>query len=152
MSRKFSGGWIIFNILGAAALFIVLIVGANMLLKVITKHNQEIRVPDLTGMSVDEAGQYLSARGMRMEITDSVYIKRMETLEKIATDFDGVERAYAIQAGREIRIIVKPEVVDDAGTVFLAKEVAKQIESEMEYPGQIKVNVVRELRSTEYAK
>ena len=78
MSRKFSGGWIIFNILGAAALFIVLIVGANMLLKVITKHNQEIRVPDLTGMSVDEAGQYLSARGMRMEITDSVYIKRME--------------------------------------------------------------------------
>ena len=66
--------------------------------------------------------------------------------------FKGVEKSFAIQAGREVRIIVKPEVVDDKATVFMAKEIAKQIESEMEYPGQIKVNVIREMRSVEYAK
>ena len=63
-----------------------------------------------------------------------------------------MEKSYAIQAGREVRIIVKPEVVDDAATVFLARDIAKQIENEMQYPGQIKVNVIRELRSVDYAK
>lgn len=89
--------------------------------------------------------------GARRESLDN-YVKRLEKLESIANSFDGVEKSYAIQAGREVRIIVKPEVVDDNSTLFMAKEIAKQIESEMEYPGQIKVNVIRETRSVEYAK
>ena len=89
---------------------------------------------------------------MRLAERDPDYVKRLEKLESIANSFDGVEKSYAIQAGREVRIIVKPEVVDDNSTLFMAKEIAKQIESEMEYPGQIKVNVIRETRSVEYAK
>ncbi len=79
-------------------------------------------------------------------------MKRLEKLEEIANGFNGVEKSFAMQAGREVRIIVKPEQVNDQATVFLAKDIAKKIESEMEYPGQIKVNVIRELRSVEYAK
>ncbi|MBQ2712382.1 MAG: ribonuclease Y, partial [Clostridia bacterium] len=80
------------------------------------------------------------------------YVKRLEKLEEIANSFNGVEKSFAIQAGREIRIAVKPEVVDDKTTVFLAKEIAKKIENEMEYPGTIKVHVIREFRSSEFAK
>ncbi len=76
----------------------------------------------------------------------------MENLETLANSFAGVEQSFAIQAGREIRVIVKPEQVDDKATVFLAKEIAQKLEAELEYPGQIKVNVIRELRSVEYAK
>ena len=75
----------------------------------------------------------------------------LRQLEDIAVSFKGVDKAYAIQAGREIRIIVKPEAVNDNTTLMLAKDVAKKIESEMEYPGQIKVNVIRETRAIEYA-
>ena len=80
------------------------------------------------------------------------YVKRLEKLENLANSFAGVEQSYAIQAGREIRVIVQPDKVDDAQTLFLAKEIAKKLDSELEYPGQIKVNVIRELRSVEYAK
>ena len=80
------------------------------------------------------------------------YVKRIEKLETLAGSFAGVEQSYAIQAGREIRVMVKPEVVDDAATVFLAKEIANILETELEYPGQIKVNVIREVRSVEIAK
>ena len=80
------------------------------------------------------------------------YIKRLEKLEEIANSFEGVDKSYAIQAGREVRIVVVPEKVDDAGQVLLAREVAHKIEAEMEYPGQIKVNVIRETRATDYAK
>ena len=76
----------------------------------------------------------------------------MEKLESIASSFRGVEKSYAIQAGREVRVIVKPEQVDDAQALFLAKDIAKKIEAELEYPGQIKVNVIREFRGVEYAK
>ncbi len=76
----------------------------------------------------------------------------MEKLEEIATSFPGVEKCYAIQSGREVRIMVKPDDVTDDGTKILAKEIAKRIEKEMEYPGQIRVNVIRETRSMEYAK
>ena len=89
--------------------------------------------------------------GARRESLEN-YVKRLEKLEEIADSFPGVEKSFAIQAGREVRVMVKPEVVDDTATVFLAKEVAKKIEAEMEYPGQIKVNVIREMRSVEYAK
>ena len=92
-----------------------------------------------------------SRPGARRESLEN-YVKRLEQLESIANGHTGVEKAYAVQAGREVRIIVKPEVVDDAATLFLARDIAKQIESEMQYPGQIKVNVIRELRSVENAK
>ena len=76
----------------------------------------------------------------------------MEKLESIAYSFDGVETCYAIQSGREVRIIVKPDDVNDAGTLILAREIVKKIEKEMEYPGQIKVNVIRETRAVDFAK
>ncbi|HHV17581.1 MAG TPA: ribonuclease Y, partial [Thermoanaerobacterales bacterium] len=75
-----------------------------------------------------------------------------EKLEEIANSFNGVEKSYAIQAGREIRIMVKPEDIDDLGVLEMARSIAKKIEEELEYPGQIKVNVIRETRATEYAK
>jgi ribonuclease Y len=81
-----------------------------------------------------------------------MYIKRLEGLERIATSFTGVEKAYAIQAGREVRVIVRPTDVDDTAATALARDVAKKIEDEMEYPGQIKVTVLRETRVIEYAR
>ena len=89
--------------------------------------------------------------GARRE-TSTNYVKRLEQLESIASSFKGVDKSYAIQAGREVRVIVKPEQIDDAHTLFLAKDIAKKIEQELEYPGQIKVNVIREFRGVEYAK
>ena len=89
--------------------------------------------------------------GARRETLES-YIKRLETLETIANSTKGVERSYAIQAGREIRIIVKPNQVKDNEVPMLARDVAKKIESELEYPGHIKVNVIRETRAVDYAK
>ena len=89
--------------------------------------------------------------GARRENVEN-YIKRLQKLEEIANSFDGVEKCYAIQAGREIRILVKPEVVKDDQTVLVAREIAKKIESELDYPGQVKVHVVRESRAIEYAK
>jgi ribonucrease Y len=89
--------------------------------------------------------------GARGDVATS-YIKRLEALEQIATSFDGVERAYAIQAGREIRIIVDPDQLDDLGAARLTRSIVKRIEDELEYPGQIKVMVVREMRVVEYAK
>jgi ribonuclease Y len=80
------------------------------------------------------------------------YIKRLEKLEEIATGFEGIERAFAIQAGREVRVMVKPEVVSDEGMKLIAREIAKKIEGEMKYPGQIKVNLIRETRTVDFAK
>ena len=89
--------------------------------------------------------------GARRE-TGTNYVKRLEKLEQLAGSFRGVDKCYAIQAGREVRVIVKPEQIDDAQTMFLAKDIAKKIEKELEYPGQIKVNVIREFRASEFAK
>lgn len=80
------------------------------------------------------------------------YIKRLQNLEGIADSFDGVEKSFAIQAGREIRVLVKPEKISDDQMVVLSRDIAKKIEDEMEYPGQIKVNVIRESRVVDYAK
>ncbi len=92
-----------------------------------------------------------SRPGARKE-TVSTYIKRLQKLEEICDSYNGVDKSYAIQAGREVRIIVKPEQVDDASMVLMARDIAKQIENEMVYPGQIKVNVIREMRAIELAK
>src|SRR5699024_2476043 len=89
--------------------------------------------------------------GARRESIEN-YIRRLEKLEEIASSFQGVEKSFAIQSGREVRIMVKPEDISDEGTYVLAREIAKRIENELEYPGQIKVNVIRETRSTEFAK
>ena len=85
---------------------------------------------------------------------DSVenYVKRLKALEEVASSFPGVEKAYAIQAGREVRIMVKPETVDDVAAVNMARDVVKKIEDSLAYPGQIKVTVIRESRSIEYAR
>ena len=80
------------------------------------------------------------------------YISRIENLEKIATDFDGVEKAYAIQAGREIRVMVESERINDEKCVLLARNIKERIENELTYPGQIKVTVIREMRANEIAK
>lgn len=89
--------------------------------------------------------------GARRESLDQ-YIKRLEGLERVANSFSGVEKSFAIQAGREIRILVKPEDIDDLAAIRLARDVVKKIEETLEYPGQIKVVVVRETRAIDYAK
>lgn len=118
----------------------------------IAAHHGDVEAKTLEAVIVQAADAISGARpGARRESLES-YVKRLEKLETLANSFAGVESSYAIQAGREIRVIVKPEQVDDNATVFLAKEIAQKLESELEYPGQIKVNVIRELRSVEYAK
>lgn len=92
-----------------------------------------------------------SRPGARRESLEQ-YIKRLTDLENIATNFPGVERAYAIQAGREVRVMVIPEEIDDLGIVRLAKDIAQKIEQDMTYPGTVKVNVIREIRAEEHAK
>ena len=89
--------------------------------------------------------------GARRENIEN-YIKRLEKLEEIANSFSGVEDSFAIQAGREIRIIVKPDVISDDQMVIIAHEIAEKIENELEYPGQIKINLIRENRAVDYAK
>jgi ribonuclease Y len=82
----------------------------------------------------------------------TTYLQRLENLERIAFEFPGVERAFAIQAGRELRVVVKPEVVDDQASLRMARDLARRIEEELLYPGQIRITVVRETRCVEYAK
>jgi len=115
-------------------------------------HHEEMEPESLYAVLVQAADAVSSARpGARRESLE-LYVKRLQKLETIADSFDGVSKSYAIQAGREIRIAVKPESVDDAGSADLARLVARRIESEVEYPGQIKVTVIREVRATETAR
>ncbi len=118
----------------------------------ILAHHNDVEPQTVEAVLVQAADAISAARpGARRESLEN-YIKRLEKLEEIANSFDGVEKCYAIQSGREVRIMVKPEDVSDEGTKVLAREIAKRIEKDMEYPGQIRVNVIRETRSTEYAK
>jgi len=118
----------------------------------IAAHHGDIEADTLEAVIVQAADAISGARpGARRESIEN-YVKRLEKLEGIANSFTGVEQSFAIQAGREVRVIVKPNEVDDAATVFLAKDIAQKLENELDYPGQIKVNVIRELRSIEYAK
>jgi len=118
----------------------------------IEAHHNDVEPKTIEAVLVQAADAISAARpGARRETLEA-YIKRLEKLEEIANSFPGVDKAYAIQAGREIRIIVKPEEVDDNMVVLIARDVVKKIESELEYPGQIKVNVIREVRAIEYAK
>ena len=118
----------------------------------ILAHHNDVEPQTVEAVLVQAADAISAARpGARRESLEN-YIKRLEKLEEIANSFQGVEKCFAIQSGREVRIMVKPEDITDEGTKVLAKEVAKRIEKEMEYPGQIRVNVIREPRSTEFAK
>ena len=118
----------------------------------IMAHHGDVDAETLVAALVQAADAISAARpGARRENLET-YIKRLQKLEEIANDFDGVEKSFAIQAGREVRIMVKPEVVDDAGMILIAKDIVKRIENELEYPGQIKVSLIRETRSIEYAK
>jgi len=125
---------------------------SNEVINAILSHHGDIEANSMISIIVQAADTISAARpGARRETLES-YIKRIEKLEEIANSFPGVEKSYAIQAGREIRIIIKPEDVSDDEMVIKAREIVKRIESELEYPGQIKVNVIRETRAVEYAK
>jgi len=118
----------------------------------IMAHHGDVDANTITACIVQAADAISAARpGARRENIET-YIKRLEKLEEIASSFDGVERSFAIQAGREVRIMVKPENVSDDSMILVAKDIVKKIEDELEYPGQIKVNVIREVRAIEYAK
>ena len=118
----------------------------------IASHHGDTEPTSIVACIVQACDAISAARpGARRENLET-YIKRLEALEEIANSFDGVEKSFAIQAGREIRIIVKPENVKEDETILVARDIVKRIESELEYPGQIKVNVIRETRAVEYAK
>ncbi len=118
----------------------------------IEAHHGDVEPKTIVACIVQAADAISAARpGARRENLEN-YIKRLEKLEEVASSFEGVERSYAIQAGREIRIMVKPEVISDDQMVLLARDICRKIESDLEYPGQIKVNLIRESRATDYAK
>ena len=115
-------------------------------------HHAEMEQLTLEAVLVQAADAISGARpGARRESLEN-YIKRIKALEQVANSFEGVETSYAIQAGREIRIAVKPEQIDDLGAIRLSRDIAKKVEESLQYPGQIKVTVIRETRATEYAK
>ena len=118
----------------------------------IQAHHGDVEAKTVIACLVQAADAISAARpGARRENLES-YVKRLEKLEEVASSFEGVDRCFAIQAGREVRIMVKPEVISDDRMVLLAREICTKIESDLEYPGQIKVNIIRESRAIEYAK
>jgi ribonucrease Y len=125
---------------------------SSIIVNAIGAHHGDLEMQSLEAILVQAADAISAARpGARRETLEA-YIKRLEKLEEIANSYEGVEKSYAIQAGREIRIMVKPEEIDDAGAIEMARNIVKKIESELEYPGQIKINVIRETRAIDYAK
>ena len=118
----------------------------------IMAHHGDVDPETLIAVIVQAADAISAARpGARRENLET-YIKRLQKLEEIADSFDGVDKSFAIQAGREIRIMVKPDKVNDDAMVLVARDIVKRIESELEYPGQIKVNLIRETRVVDCAK
>ena len=115
-------------------------------------HHEEYPYSTLESRIVQTADAISGARPGARKDTVEIYIKRLEDLERIATSFEGVEKTYAVQAGRELRIFVTPTTIDDLGALKLAKDIAQKIEEEMKYPGEIRVNVIRETRAVEYAR
>ena len=124
----------------------------ELVINAVEAHHGDVEPLTVEAVLVQAADAISASRpGARRETLES-YIKRLEKLEEIANSFEGVEKSFAIQAGREVRLIVKPDKVSDSEMVIMARDVAKRVENEMEYPGQIKVNVIRESRVIDYAK
>ena len=124
----------------------------DIVINAVEAHHGDVEPLSLEAVLVQAADAISASRpGARRETLEA-YIKRLEKLEEIADSFDGVEKSFAIQAGREVRIIVKPEKISDSKMTLLARDVAKKVEEEMDYPGQIKVNIIRETRVVDYAK
>ncbi|MGL4363267.1 MAG: ribonuclease Y [Cellulosilyticaceae bacterium] len=123
-----------------------------VVINAVEAHHGDVEPESAIAVIVQAADTISAARpGARRETLET-YIKRLQKIEEIATSFKGVEKSFAIQAGREVRIMVVPEEIDDSGLVLLARDVTKRIEQDLEYPGQIKVNIIRETRAIEYAK
>jgi ribonucrease Y len=121
-------------------------------LQAVAAHHMDIDWPSLEAMVVQAADAISAARpGARRDLLET-YVKRLEKLEQIADSFKGVSKSFALQAGREIRIMVESEKISDDEAVWLSRDIARRIESELEYPGQIKVTVIRETRAVDYAK
>ena len=125
---------------------------SQIVINAVEAHHGDVEPTSLIACIVQAADTISAARpGARRETLET-YTNRLKQLEDIANSYKGVEKSFAVQAGREIRVMVVPDQVDDAQMVLLARDISKQIEAELEYPGQIKVNVIRESRATEYAK
>lgn len=125
---------------------------SELVINTILSHHGDCEAKSVEAVLVSAADAVSAARpGARRETLES-YLKRLSRLEEISESFEGVEKCFAVQAGREIRIMVKPEVIDDDGAIILARDISKKIEAEMEYPGQIKVVIIRETRAVDYAK
>ena len=125
---------------------------SDQIIHAIHAHNGDVEAQTIVACIVQAADAISAARpGARRENVEN-YIKRLQKLEEVASSFEGVERCFAIQAGREVRIMVKPEIVKDERMIPLAREICKKIETDLEYPGQVKVNIIRESRITDYAK
>jgi len=125
---------------------------SSVLLNAVAAHHMDVEPESVYALLAAAADAISAARpGARSETT-AIYVKRLEQLETIAASFRGVEKCYAIQAGREVRVIVQPEKIDDAQAMHLARDISKRIEQELQYPGQIKVTVIRETRCVEFAR
>lgn len=123
-----------------------------LVINAVEAHHEDVEPKTLEAVLIQAADAISASRpGARRETVEA-YIKRLQNLEEIADSFEGVEKSFAIQAGREVRIMVKPERISDDEMTILARDVSKKIESDMEYPGQIKVNIIRETRVVDYAK
>ena len=124
----------------------------TQIIHAIEAHHGDVEPKTPLAFIIQAADAISAARpGARRENVES-YVKRLENLEEISSGFEGVEQAFAVQAGREVRILVKPDVISDDQVILLARAIAKKIEDTLDYPGQIKVNVIRESRAVEYAK
>ena len=123
-----------------------------VIVNAIEAHHGDVEPKTIIAVLVQAADAISAARpGARRENVEN-YIRRLQKLEELTGSYPGVDKAYAIQAGREVRIMVKPEEVTEDNMILLARDIAKKIEQELEYPGQIKVNVIRETKAVEYAK
>jgi len=125
---------------------------AQVVVNAVAAHHEEVQAESLYAILAAAADAISSSRiGARTETTE-IYVKRLEKLEAIANGFEGVEKSYAIQAGREVRVVVVPEKIDDNGAIVMARNISKKIENDLQYPGQIRVTVIRETRAVEYAR